>query len=344
MSIVLVTGATGFVGSHCVVAALNAGHRVRGTVRSLSRVTEVRTMVEAGGARNVDRLEFVEADLTHDDGWAEATAGCDYVLHTASPFPARQPDDPDELIRPARDGVLRVLRAARAAAVHRVVLTSSFAAIGYGHGLADRVFDEEDWTNVDATDVQPYMRSKTLAERAAWDFVGEHGRRPELCVVNPVGIFGPALGPDVSASLGLVVALLNGGMPGAPRLYFGVVDVRDVAELHLLAMTSPAAAGQRFIAAAGDVTSLHEIARALRSGLGDQASRVPADELSDAEVRRLAGSSPAMAGMVPQLGIVRRFTAAKATRTLGWRPRGASEAVMASARSLIALGVVHPAP
>jgi dihydroflavonol-4-reductase len=187
------------------------------------------------------------------------------------------------------------------------------------------------------------MKSKTLAERAAWDFVGPHGRTPELAVVNPVGIFGPALGPDVSASLGLILALLNGVMPGAPRLYFGVVDVRDVAELHLLAMTSPVAAGHRFIAAAGEVTSLHEVARTLRSGLGDDASRVPADELSDSDVRRLAGSSPAMAGMLPQLGIVRRFSAAKAVRTLGWRPRDAGEAVLASARSLIALGLVEPA-
>ncbi len=343
MSIVLVTGASGFVGSHCVVAALNAGHRVRGTVRSLSRATAVRAMVEAGGASDPGRLEFVEADLNQDDGWAAAAAGCDYVLHTASPFPARQPDDPDDLIRPARDGTLRVLRAARAAAVRRVVLTSSFAAVGYGHGSTDHVFDEEDWTNLDGVDVRPYMKSKTLAERAAWDFVGEHGPPPELAVVNPVGIFGPALGPDVSTSLGWILTLLKGAIPGAPRFYFGVVDVRDVAELHLLAMTSPAAAGQRFIAAAGEVTSLHELARMLRSGLGDEASRVPAEELSDADVRRLAVSSPTMAGMVPQLGIRRRFSASKAMRTLGWRPRDVREAVLASARSLVALGLVEPA-
>ncbi len=341
MGNVLVTGATGFVGSHCVVAALAAGHRVRGTLRSLARQDDVREMVRAGGVSEFDRLEFAAADLNDDDGWAEAVAGCDYVLHTASPFPARQPDDADDLIRPARDGTLRVLRAAREAGVRLVVLTSSFAAIGYGHRSADRVFDERDWTRTDAADVQPYMKSKTLAERAAWDFVADHPRGPELAVINPVGIFGPALGPDVSASLRLILALLEGTMPGAPRLYFGVVDVRDVAALHLLAMTSAAAAGERFLAASGGATSLHAVAAVLRSRLGDHASRVPADELLDAEVIRLATTSPVMAGLVPQLGVVRQFSAEKARRTLGWRPRDASEAIVDSARSLIALRLVR---
>src|ERR1700722_9470273 len=197
--LVVVTGGSGFVGTHCIVQLLNAGYRVRTTVRSLKREAEVRTMVREGGAKGVDELSFVVADLMADAGWTEAVRGCTYVLHVASPFPAKVPKHEDELIVPAREGTLRVLRHSRDAKVKRVVLTSSFAAIGYGHPPQSAPFDETSWTNLDA-DVSAYVKSKTLAERAAWDFIAKEGGGLELVVVNPVVVFGPVLGPDYATS------------------------------------------------------------------------------------------------------------------------------------------------
>ena len=240
MARVLVTGGTGFIGAHCLVQLLAAGHETRATVRDLRRESEVRAMLRQGGAGDVgERLALFRADLNADAGWAEAAAGCDYVLHVASPFPSTVPKDANELIAPARDGALRVLRAARDAGVKRVVLTSSFAAVGYGAKDRTAPFTEEDWTNLDDPSLQPYQRSKTIAERAAWDFIAREGGALELAVVNPVGVFGPVLGPDFSTSILMVKRLLDGSVPGCPDLWFGVVDVRDVADLHLKAMTDP---------------------------------------------------------------------------------------------------------
>ncbi|WBY08925.1 NAD-dependent epimerase/dehydratase family protein [Sphingomonas sp. 7/4-4] len=216
MSKVLVTGGSGFVGSHVILQLLAAGHEVRTTVRSLSREAEVRATLAAAGADAGDRLSFFAADLEKDDGWAEAVAGCDYVHHVASPFPPAQPRDEQELIRPAREGTLRVLRAARDAGVKQIVVTSSFAAVGYGHGQRDTPYTEADWTDPDGPAVQPYMKSKTLAERAAWDFIAREGNGMELAVVNPVGIFGPALNGDLSTSIFLVKTMIEGKMPGTP--------------------------------------------------------------------------------------------------------------------------------
>ena len=214
-------------------------------------------------------------DLTQDAGWRDAVDGCDYVLHVASPLVTYVPDDENELIIPAREGTLRVLRAARDAAVKRVVITSSMGAIAYGHPPQSAPFDETNWTNLDGLDVQPYVKSKTLAERAAWDFVASEGGGLELSVINPAGVFGPVLGPDFSGSIDIIKALLDGRMPAVPRIYFGLVDVRDVADLHLRAMTSPAAKGERFIAVAGETMSILEIAKVLRRELGSTAGRVP---------------------------------------------------------------------
>jgi dihydroflavonol-4-reductase len=247
---VLVTGGSGFVGVHCVLQLLGAGYRVRTTVRSLNRESDVRAMLKVGGVQPGDALSFAAADLNSDAGWPDAVSGCDYVLHVASPFPPAAPRHEDELIVPARDGALRVLRASRDAGVRRVVLTSSFAAIGYGHNAVNRPFTEEDWTDP-TQDIGAYVKSKTLAERAAWDFIDQEGGRLELSVVNPVGVFGPVLGPDYSTSIMLVRRLVDGDVPGLPNMSFGVVDVRDVASLHLLAMTSPAAKGQRFLSISG---------------------------------------------------------------------------------------------
>ena len=252
MSTVLVTGGSGFIGSHCILQLLAAGHSVCTTVRNRAREADVRALLKTGGAEPGNRLRFFAADLEKDAGWAEAAAGCEYVLHVASPFPPTVPANENELIVPAREGTLRVLRAARDAGVKRVVQTSSFAAIGYGHEPQTAPFNETSWTNPDGADVQPYVKSKTLAERAAWDFIAREGGGLELSVVNPVGVLGPVLGADYSTSILIVQRMLDGGMPGIPKLSFGVVDVRDVADMHLRCMTHPAAKGERFLAVAGD--------------------------------------------------------------------------------------------
>jgi nucleoside-diphosphate-sugar epimerase len=193
MSTVLVTGGSGFIGSHAILQLLAAGHQVRTTVRSMKREADVRAMLKEGGTDANDRLTFAVADLEKDGGWPEAMAGCEYVLHVASPFPKNVPKHEDELIVPAREGTLRVLRAARDAGVKRVVLTSSFAAIGYGHPRQEAPFDEKVWTNTESRGTTAYVKSKTLAERAAWDFIAKEGGSLELSVINPVGVFGPVL-------------------------------------------------------------------------------------------------------------------------------------------------------
>lgn len=341
MSTVLVTGGSGFIASHCILQLLAAGHQVRTTVRNLRREGEVRTMLKQGGAGEAgDRLTFVAADLQADAGWPQAVAGCDHVLHVASPFPVGVPRHEDELIVPARDGALRVLRVARDAGVRRVVLTSSYAAIGYGHPPQAAPFDETSWTDATAAGLGAYVRSKTLAERAAWDFMAREGGGLELAVVNPVAVFGPVLGPDYAASIVLVQRLLAGTVPGCPRLQFGLVDVRDVADLHLRAMTDPAANGERFLAAAGDFLSVREIAQVLKRRLGARARRVPTWQLPDWLVRLAALADPTVRQILPELGKVKNATNAKARRLLGWTPRSNEDAIIATAESLLALGLV----
>jgi len=341
MSRVLVTGGSGFIGSHSILQLLAAGHEVRTTVRDLKRRDDVLAMLRQGGAADPgERLTFFAADLERDAGWADAVAGCDYVLHVASPFPPAVPKDENELIVPAREGALRVLRAARDGKVRRVVLTSSYAAIGYGTQGRSTPFTEEDWTDPDGPDVQPYVKSKTLAERAAWDFIAREGGGLELSVVNPVGVFGPVLGPDYSTSILLVQRLMDGALPGCPRLWFGCVDVRDVADLHIRAMTSPAAGGERFLAVAGDFLSMREIAGALKAGLGAEAARVPTRELPNWLVRIVALFDPAAKQLLPELGKRRNASNAKARALLGWAPRSSEESVVATARSMIDLGLL----
>jgi nucleoside-diphosphate-sugar epimerase len=339
MSTVLVTGGSGFIGSHSILQLLAAGHTVRTTVRSAKRESDVRALLKEGGADPGDRLSFAHADLEKDAGWAEAVSGCEYVLHVASPFPPNLPKHEDELIIPAREGALRVLRAARDAGVKRVVLTSSFAAVGYGHPTQTAPFDEAFWTNVDAG-VAPYVKSKTLAERAAWDFIAREGRSLELSVVNPVGVFGPVLGPDYSTSILLVQRMMDGAMPGCPRMTFGVVDVRDVADLHIRAMTHPAAKGERFLSTSGDFMSIVEIATVLKNRLGDAARRVPTFQLPNWVVRLAAIRDPAVKQIIPELGKFKNATHAKATRLLGWTPRSNEEAVYATGESLVRLGLL----
>lgn len=331
---VLVTGGSGFLGAHCVARLLHDGYLVSTTVRNPGRTGEVRAMLAAGGSDRADEVRFVIADLTGDDGWDEAVAGVDYVLHVASPYPATAPAHEDDLIVPARDGALRVLRAAQRAQVRRVVLTSSFAAIGYGHAPTDAPYDETSWTDLDAPGVTAYAKSKTLAERAAWDFVDHHDG-PELAVVNPTGILGPALGPDDGTSLAVVANLLQGKMPFLPRAWAGVVDVRDIADLHVRAMTDKSAAGERFLGTAG-LMSLPEMAATLKQGLGAQARHVSTRTLPDWVVRVAARFDDNARQALPMIGRPHRATSAKAERVLGWTPRPKQEAVLAAGRSILA--------
>lgn len=337
---VLVTGGSGFVGAHCILALLAQGYRVRTTVRTLSREDRVRAMLAAGGAPDAgDALSFVAADLGAEEGWSAAADGCEYVLHVASPFPLRSPKNENELIAPARDGALRVLRAARDGGVKRVVLTSSFAAVGYGSEPASRIYTEEDWSVPD-TKLGAYAKSKTLAERAAWHYVESEGGALELATVNPVAIYGPVLGPGLSTSVELVRHLLDGSLPGLPRVSSAVVDVRDVADLHLLAMTSPAAAGERFLASAGPPVSMSEMAGMLREQLGSAAAKVPTRVLPDWTVRLGAVFVRDMREVSGRLGTVRDASNQKAREVLGWDPRSSEEALVATAESLIRLGLL----
>lgn len=344
MSTVLVTGGSGFIGAHCILQLLEAGHDVRTTVRSRKREADVKAMLKAGGANLLSgpgaRLRFFEADLEKDAGWAEAVAGCEYVLHVASPLPPHAPKHENELIVPAREGTLRVLRAARDAGVKRVVVTSSFAAIGYGHKPRTKPFDETDWTDPNSQGLAAYPKSKTVAEMAAWDWWRREGGELEMAVVNPVAVFGPVLGPDYSASILLVQRLMMGQLPGCPKLWFGIVDVRDVADLHLRAMTAAEANGERFLAVAGEAWPMVRMARALRERLGEAAKRVPRREIPNWMVRLVALRDEAAKLILPELGKVKQMSHAKAERVLGWKPRSNEEAVVATAESLVGLGLL----
>ena len=301
---VLVTGGSGFLGAHTIAQLLGSSYEVRTTVRSTARADDVRAMLGRAGADGDRSLSFHLADLSRDDGWTDAVAGCRYVLHIAAPVRRRGADE-DDPIGIARAGTLRVLRAAREARVSRVVMTSSFAAVGYRGPGRGQSFDESDWTDPDA-DVPVHVKSKVLAERAAWDFIADGGGGPELSVINPASIFGPVLGREATAAVNMIERLLAGVMPVTPKLYYSVVDVRDVADLHLRAMTHPNGAGERFIASSGDPLSLHEIALILRAHLGAEARGVPTRVLPNWLMRLTARRAESLKPLVPDLGRIRR--------------------------------------
>jgi dihydroflavonol-4-reductase len=335
---VLVTGGTGFIAQHCILALLGSGYRVRTTVRSHVREAEVRGNLKVGGAEPGDRLSFVTADLGADRSWAEAAAGCSYVLHGASPTPSGNQAREEDWIKPAVDGNLRVLRAARDAGVKRVVLTSAFGAIGVGHKPLNRPFNETDWSDLTGN-VAPYQKSKTLSERAAWDFIAREGHDLELSAVNPVTVLGPALGADYSHSIRMIKNLLD-GQPGCPKINSGFVDVRDVADLHLRAMTHPAARGERFLAISGESKWLVDVAKILRHRMGAAASKVSTRVLPNWLVRLAALRDPTLRGLVPLLGVNLNATSEKARRLLGWAPQANEEAIVATAESLLRLGLL----
>jgi len=331
---VLVTGGTGFLGGWCIASLLQRGYEVRTTVRDRGREQAVRDAVAAAGAADGSRLSVHAADLTSDAGWTDAVAGCRYVLHVASPFPPVQPKDPDELIVPARDGALRVLGAALDAGVERVVMTSSIAAIRSDRESSTSApYTEADWTDGDDSSGTPYVRSKTLAEQAAWEHVRAAGAEARLATINPGAIIGPALNDDHSYSLQAIQRLVD-GMPAAPRLGFTFVDVRDVADLHILAMTDPAAGAQRFIAT-DEFLWMAEVAAVLRERLGDAARKVPTRTAPNLLIRAMAIFDPSVRSVIGDLGKRSWFSSEKARSTLGWTPRPVGDSIEECARSLL---------
>jgi nucleoside-diphosphate-sugar epimerase len=338
MTTVLVTGGSGFIGGWCVIGLLQQGHTVRTTVRNLSREGAVRTAlgkaVDAG-----DRLSFYAADLMSDAGWDEATNGCEYVLHVASPLGVAEPKNPDDLIVPAREGARRAIRAAIKSGVKRVVMTSSVAATSKGVRAADSVSDETVWTDPKEPGVSAYAQSKTLAERAAWDLIGSSGGATTLATVNPALVLAPVLSGDYSESVQVVHRLLSGKVPGIPRLGFNIVDARDVADLHIRAMTAPDAAGQRFIAA-GKFAWMAELAELLRARLGKDAARVPTRKVPDFVLRLASLFDKDLGAVTSSLGKKHDYSSAKAQSVLGWRPRPMEDTVLDCAKSLIANGLV----
>ena len=319
---VLVSGGSGYI----------AGYLIRQLVAEGWTVRRVLAVDNA-------KLSFFAADLENDAGWAEAMAGCSHVAHVASPFPATAPKHDDELIVPAREGALRALRAAKDAGVRRFVMTSSSAAVGYGHEGIDRPFTEADWTNVDGPNVYAYVKSKTIAERAARDWVAREGNGIEFCTVNPSLVLGPVLSADMSTSVEAVKKLLDGSVPGLPNLSFPAVDVRDIADLHVRALTAPDMAGERFIGS-GPTVTMADMAAVLRARLGNEARKVPTMRLPDFLVRIAAMFDPVMRQVTGELSKPKAMDAGHALAKLGWKTRPIEESVVDTARSLFDLGIV----
>lgn len=337
---VLVTGGSGFIAGHCILQLLEQGYDVRTTVRSLAREPEVRSVLGDAGMTRGDALSFVAAELTSDDGWPAAVSDCDYVLHVASPVHLEVTANEDEVIVPAREGALRVLRAARDAGARRVVLTSAFHAVGYGHPRSKVDFTEDDWSVLDGPGTSTYGKSKTLAERAAWDFMAVDGGVMELATILPVAVMGPVMGRAISGANHIVSRSLDGEMPGYPHLWIPIVDVRDVARAHLLAMTTPEAAGQRFLVSSGPSIPMKEIGTILREHLGEAAQRVPTRSIPNVVVRLGALFSQELRQTAPDLDYIRRPSSDKALRVLGWTAGRPEEAIIAAGKSMVARGLV----
>lgn len=336
---VLVTGGSGYIAGFVIADLAARGYAVRATIRSLSREAEVRkTLAKILPAGT--QLTFVAADLNSDAGWAEAVAGCTYVQHVASPLPSSNPKDDDELVRPARDGALRVLKAAQAAGVKRVVMTASTACIAYGRGSRETPFTEADWTDeTNRADTSAYERSKTIAERAVRAWLKTQPNAPEYVTVHPGLVLGPVLGNDFSASIESVKKMMDGSLPGLPRFGWPIVDVRDIADLHIRAMEAPGVNGERFIGAS-DFWWLTDFAEVLKRRLGARAKKVPTMKLPNFAVRISAWFDPVVRDRLFELDKKRPVSNEKAKRVLGWRPRTNEEAVVETAESLLAEGLV----
>lgn len=334
---VLVTGATGYIARACIRDLLQRGFAVRATVRELAKSGAVQKAVQLPDEPAPD-LEFVVADLTADKGWTEAAAGCRYVLHVASPLGMTGQLSADQLIETARGGTLRVLGAALDAGVERIVLTSAANASSPTSYAEPGVTDETLWTDPNAPGLIPYRRSKTLAELAAWECVTTRGERSRLATVLPGAVFGPVLSRENLNSVQIIGRLLRGEMAGVPNIGLEIVDVRDLADLHIRAMTSPAAAGERFLGT-GEFIWLGEVADILKTALGPQAAKVPTRRVPDWVLRVMARFRPELREVTGSLGRRNRHSIEKARTVLGWAPRPAAETVVDCARSLINWGI-----
>ena len=333
--LVLVTGGSGFVGLHCILQLLQQGYQVRTTLRTITKKDKVLEALKNNGVQNLDQLSFIEADLTNDKNWDVAMGDCTYVIHVASPITLELPKHEDEMIRPAVDGTLRILKSARNAGVKRVVMTSNFGAVGYSHKDKTTLITEESWTDPNEKGLSAYNKSKVLAERAAWDFMTKEGGNLELTVINPMGIFGPALNADLSSGFALLKQVMNGSMKAIPNISLGIVDVRDVADLHLRAMVSAAAKGQRYLALAGGTLSLLQIAKLLKRELSGDTKNTSTKVMPDWLVRIAALFNKKAKAIVPLLGIYRNASNQKAKNQLGWQPRSNEDAILATAKSLL---------
>ncbi|MDR2498874.1 MAG: aldehyde reductase [Tannerellaceae bacterium] len=338
---VLVTGGAGFVASNVILQLLQKGYHVRATLRSLSRQAEVIDMMRNGGLIECKQLSFVEADLTDDANWDMAASGCAYVMHIASPICLRLPRREDEMIRPAVDGTLRVLRSALKAGARRVVMTSNFGAVGYGHKKEAGLITEKSWTDPNQRGLSAYNKSKVMAELAAWNFIRSEGLQMELSIINPMAIFGPALGPSLSSGSELLKNIISGSMKAVPKLGMGIVDVRDLADLHIRAMTHPSAAGERFLALSGGVVTLPQIAILLKHEMPEASANVSLKVLPNAVVRLASLFNAEARAIAPMLGIDRNASNEKARTLLGWHPRTNEEALLATAESLLRFGHIQ---
>lgn len=332
---VLVTGGSGFVRSHTIVQLLQKGYKVKTTIRSIAKKHLVIEMIKNGGIHSFENLSFIEADLSDDKNWDTATENCNYVMHIASPIHLSIPKDENEMIRPAVDGTLRVLKAAKKSKVKRVVMTSNFGAVGYSHKDPSKLITEESWTDPNEKGLSAYNKSKVYAEYAAWEFIKNEGGNLELTVINPVGIFGPALDAKLSSGFELLRNVLNGTMKRIPNLQLAIVDVRDLVDLHIKAMESNEANGQRFLALSGGTITLPEIAKFIKEKRPDATRNTSTKRLPDWQVRLAALYNSQAKALAPMLGINRNASNEKAKKILGWQPRSNEEALLATVDSLV---------
>lgn len=338
---VLVTGGTGFVGMQVILQLLRKGYYVRTTVRSLTSTDKLIATLKANGITSFEKLSFAEAELTQDNNWAEAMKGCSYVLSVASPVFFETPKNEDEAMRPAVEGILRILTFAKKEGVKRVVMTSNFGAVGFSQTDKSRETTEADWTDTTMKGLSVYEKSKTLAERSAWEFIQKEGGTLEFTTINPVAILGPSLDAHMSGSFKLLQNLLNGTLKVIPNIPLNVVDVRDVADLHIRAMTTPAANGQRFIASADGQISLPEIADLLKSKRPDVARNVSTRKLPDWVLRIAALFNPQAKEGALLMNMNRAVSNAKAKSILGWNPVTSQEqTILASVDSMINYGII----
>ncbi|MBN2045572.1 MAG: aldehyde reductase [Anaerolineales bacterium] len=337
---VAVTGATGFIASRCVIDLLNQGYLVKGTVRDLELGKELKAWLAPHTSR-VENLTLYQANLLSEDGWDQAFTGCRYVLHLASPFPLLSPENENELIRPAVEGTRQVLEAALRNQVQRVVMTSSTAAVSYGHQDQDRVFTHKDWSDLNGS-IEPYQKSKTLAEKTAWEFIRSlpEGYFMELAVVNPGYVLGPVINHRAPTSISLHQMLMQGSLPGVARIKFNLVDVRDVSKVHLAAMTSEMAVGKRFLCVGGGIW-LGEVAEILSNHFRPQGYRIPRIQFPDWFVRLYSLVDKRARLVVKSVGKDTAYDISQTQEVLEWNPIPLKQTIIEMGESLIEFGLIN---